>query len=93
MAFLIEATRLLTDSLELAPTLKTMARLSLPHLGSWYIVDLIEGEHMHRLAILHPDPAKQVLADELLSGWPPRRDDPWGSATKRTTSGAKVGVR
>ena len=78
MAFLIEATRLLDDSLELTPMLMTLARLSLPHLGSWCIVDLLEGDRMHRLAIIHPDPKMQVLADELLGGWPPRRDDPLG---------------
>ena len=90
MAFMIEATRLLADSLELWPTLKTMARLSLPHLGSWCIVDLLEGDQMRRLAIIHPDPAMQLLADELLTGWPPRRDDPLGIPSAIRTGRSEV---
>lgn len=88
MAFLIEATRILSDSLEMESTLKTLARLSLPHLGSWCVVDLLDGDHMNRLAIIHPDPAKQGLADRLLTGWPPRRDDALGipSAVRKRRS-------
>ena len=33
---------------------------------------------MRRVAIIHPDPEAQSLADELLTGWPPERDDPLG---------------
>lgn len=65
MAFLIEATRLLDDSLELTPMLMMLARLSLPHLGSWCIVDLLEGDRMHRLAIIHPDPKMQGMGGDL----------------------------
>ncbi|HEX8430249.1 MAG TPA: ATP-binding protein, partial [Longimicrobium sp.] len=53
-------------------------RLSLPHLGSWCMVDLLEGDEMRRLAIIHPDPEMQALAEQLLEGWPPFRDDPLG---------------
>jgi signal transduction histidine kinase len=90
MAFLIEATRVLSDTLELEPTLKTLARLSLPRLGSWCIVDLLEGDRMHRLAIIHPDPEMQSLADELLAGWPPRRDDPLGIPSAIRTRRSEV---
>jgi PAS domain S-box-containing protein len=59
-------------------TLATVARLSLPHLGSWCIVDLLEADQMRRLAIIHPDPEKQAIAEQLLEGWPPLRDDAHG---------------
>lgn len=78
LLFLAEATRLLGESLEVEKTLTAVARLSLPHLGSWCIVDLCEGDHIRRLAILHPDPKQQALADDLLAGWPPGREDPVG---------------
>lgn|GEM_PF-1503973 len=78
LSFLLEATRLLADSLDVETTLATVARLSLPHLGSWCMVDLLEGDHMRRLAIIHPDPEMQALAEQLLEGWPPLRDDPLG---------------
>lgn len=78
LSFLVEATRLLADSLDVETTLATVARLSLPHLGSWCMVDLMEGDHMRRLAIIHPEADKQALAEQLLEGWPPLRDDPLG---------------
>ncbi|HYW08243.1 MAG TPA: ATP-binding protein, partial [Longimicrobium sp.] len=48
------------------------------HLGSWCMVDLLEDDHMRRLAIIHPDERMQALAEQLLEGWPPFRDDPLG---------------
>jgi PAS domain S-box-containing protein len=78
LSYLVEATRLLADSLDVETTLAAVARLSLPDLGSWCMVDLVEGDHMRRLAIIHPDPHKQALAEQLLEGWPPMRDDPLG---------------
>jgi PAS domain S-box-containing protein len=90
VSFLLEATRLLTDSLDVETTLATVARLSLPHLGSWCMVDLMEGEHMRRLAIIHPDPDKQALAEQLLEGWPPLRDDPLGIPSAMRTRRSQV---
>jgi hypothetical protein len=78
LSFLVEATRLLGQSLDVETTLASVARLSLPHFGSWCVVDLCEGDHMRRVAIIHPEPEGQALADELLAGWPPERDDPLG---------------
>ncbi|HSJ24309.1 MAG TPA: GAF domain-containing sensor histidine kinase [Longimicrobiales bacterium] len=78
MTFLLEATRLLAGSLDVEATLASVARLSLPHFGSWCVVDLCEDDVMRRVAIIHPDPAAQVLADKLVMGWPPLRDDPLG---------------
>ena len=90
LSFLIEATRLLASSLDLETTLATVARLSLPHLGSWCMVDLREGDHMRRLAIVHPDPEQQRLAEQLLEGWPPLRDDPLGVPSVMVTGRSEV---
>jgi len=78
-AFLAEASRMLADSLDYETTLATVARLALPHLGGWCIVDLLEKDgSMRRLAVIHPDERKQALARKLESGWPPEADDPLG---------------
>jgi PAS domain S-box-containing protein len=90
LSFLVEATRLLADSLDVETTLATVARLSLPHLGSWCMVDLMEADHMRRLAIIHPDPDKQALAEQLLEGWPPLRDDPLGVPSAMRTRRSQV---
>jgi PAS domain S-box-containing protein len=90
LSFLVEATRLLATSLDLETTLATVARLSLPHLGSWCMVDLLEGHHMRRLAIIHPDPAQQALAEQLRDGWPPLRDDALGVPSAMRTGRSQV---
>jgi signal transduction histidine kinase len=80
LAFLAEASRCLADSLDFEATLRTVAGLALPFLGSWCIVDLVESDgSMRRLAIVHPDPQKQELTDGLAKSWPPGRDDPLGA--------------
>lgn len=80
LAFLAETSRRLADSLDYEATLRTVAGLALPFLGSWCIVDLVEPDgSMRRLAILHPDPRKRELVAGLEKSWPPSRDDPLGA--------------
>ena len=80
LAFLAETSRCLADSLDYEATLRTVAGLALPFLGSWCIVDLVEPDgSIRRIAIVHPDPHKQELAAGLVKGWPPGRDDPLGA--------------
>ncbi|HEX5726513.1 MAG TPA: ATP-binding protein [Longimicrobiaceae bacterium] len=80
LAFLAKTSRCLADSLDYEATLRTVAGLALPFLGSWCIVDLVEPDgSMRRIAIVHPDPPKQALAAGLTKSWPPGRDDPLGA--------------
>ena len=80
LAFLAETSRCLAASLDYEATLRTVAALALPFLGSWCIVDLVEADgSMRRVAIVHPDPHKQELAAGLTKSWPPGRDDPLGA--------------
>ena len=90
-SFLAEASRLLADSLDYETTLSTVAELALPHLGAWCIVDIVEesGE-IRRLAIVHPQPAKQELARELRDGWPPDRGDPLGVPVVARTRSSQI---
>jgi signal transduction histidine kinase len=92
-SFLAAASEHLADSLDYETTLRTVAGLSVPLLGSWSIVDLVEPDGaIRRLAIVHPDPAMQALAQRLESGWPPQRDDPVGPATVARTGVAELVV-
>ena len=88
--FLAEATRALASSAEVEETLAGVARLSLAHLGSWCFVDLCEDDQMRRVAVIHPDPARERLAAELLAGWPPLRDDPLGGGLALRTGRGEV---
>jgi len=79
-AFLAEAGRLLAESVDQSTTLVALTKLALPTLGAWCIVDILEdGDAIHRLAIYHPDPEKQKLAQELEASWAPEPDDPFGA--------------
>ncbi|GAC1647570.1 MAG: hypothetical protein NVS4B3_01810 [Gemmatimonadaceae bacterium] len=76
---LAAVSRTLASSLDYETTLASVARLALPHLGSWSIVDVCETDGtMRRLTITHPEREKQALARALEQGWPPERDDPIG---------------
>jgi signal transduction histidine kinase len=75
-AFLAEVSRCLADSLDYETTLTTVAGMSLPYLGAWCIVDVLaEDGQIRRLAVLHPDPAKQAIARELHERYPPQSED------------------
>ena len=78
-AFLASESRRLSKPLDEAATLGAMKRMSLPHLGAWCIVDMIaDDDTMHRLAIVHPDPAMQERLTELDGHWVPTMDDGYG---------------
>jgi signal transduction histidine kinase len=93
-SFLATASEHLADSLDYETTLRTVAGLSVPLLGSWSIVDLVEPDGtLRRLAIVHPDPRMQALAQRLEDGWPPQRDDPMGPAVVVRTGVAELIAR
>lgn len=80
-AFLAEVSRCLAESLDYETTLATVAGMSLPYLGAWCIVDVCTGDEgtIRRLAVLHPNPAKQALARTLHERYPPDANDLLGA--------------
>ena len=71
---------LLRSSADYESALSAVAHLALPTFGEWSIVDVVERpEVMRRVAIIHPDPAKQELVRALPAGWPPATEDPIGA--------------
>jgi len=78
--FLAEISRNLLESLDYEETLAKVARLAMPELGAWCIVDLIRDDAgMERLAVFHPDPALQPLTSELQRAYPPKSGDLFGA--------------
>src|SRR5678815_3689727 len=58
--FLAEISKTLFESLDYEQTLSNVARLAMPELGAWCILDLIRSDNeIERLAVFHPDPALQ----------------------------------
>ncbi len=65
--FLAQASDRLASSLDYAVTLQSVARLAIPTLSDWCMVDLLEQESslIHRVAVAHVDPQKEELAREM----------------------------
>ena len=77
--FLASEGHRLTASLDETATLGAMERMALPHVGAWCVVDTLgDDDVMHRLTIVHPDPAKQAILAELDGRWTPHVGDVFG---------------
>lgn len=86
-AFLAETSRLLAGSLDFQSTLATAAGVALPHFGTWCMVDVIEaGGTISRVAVIHPDAAKQQMARDYYAAHGAREDDPIGAPRVIRTS-------
>ena len=71
--FLGEAGTVLADSLDYLQTLRSLARLTVPFLADWCIVDILdENGKIERVAVEHADPAKAEQARALASFAPDR---------------------
>ena len=66
IAFLAGASAELTASLNYEATLEKLARLAVPYLADWCIIDVIKQDgEISRIAAVHKDPGKQDLLSEL----------------------------
>jgi PAS domain S-box-containing protein len=64
--FLAEAGEILAGSLDYETELERVARLAVPALADWCVIDLlVDDGHLHRLVVVHRDPAKAETALEL----------------------------
>jgi PAS domain S-box-containing protein len=73
--FLVQASAVLSSSLDYHETLASVARLAVPTLADWCAVDILEdGGVAERLAVEHPDPQKVPLAYEIRRRYPPDPD-------------------
>lgn len=78
--FLAEISRTLLESLDYEQTLSTVARLAMPELGAWCVVDILDADGgMRRLAVFHPAAEMQPLAAELVRNFPPAETDIFGA--------------
>ena len=78
-SFLTEASEILSSSLDYRGTLSSVARLAVPTLADWCVVDILtEKGSLERLAVEHPDPAKVELAYKLQERYPPDPNAPRG---------------
>jgi PAS domain S-box-containing protein len=77
LGFLADVSTLLASSLDYETTLAAVARMAVPHVADWCVVDMLEpGGGTRRLAVAHVDPAKVELGWEVARRYPPLPGDP-----------------
>lgn len=74
--FLVEASTLLSSSLDYQVTLQNLTRLAVSMLADWCVIDVVEetGGFL-RLAAAHTDPTKDLLVQQLCA-YPPSPHEP-----------------
>ena len=80
LAFLAEASHLLSRSLDFEETLTGVGRLAVPRVADWYTVTLLEGDRLVPVAVSHADPDEVRAGWELVRRYPPEPDAPHGIA-------------
>ncbi len=90
-AFLAEASALLAASVELGPTLESLARLTVPRFADWCVIQLAPEVADVEPVVAHADPAKVALAREWSRRYTPRREEvPGGPRTVLRTGRSEI---
>jgi PAS domain S-box-containing protein len=87
LSFVAEASKVLTTSLDYRQTLATIARLVLPGLADYCIVDIVEDDgQITRIETTHVDPSKEAILLELQRRYPPNAENLVAGAMRARTS-------
>jgi signal transduction histidine kinase len=79
LAFLAEASAHLASSLDYETTLRRVARLAVPELADWCVVDTLDEDgSVSLLAVAHVDPGQETLVRTLRRRYPPDRQARYG---------------
>jgi PAS domain S-box-containing protein len=68
--FLADSSAVLARSLDYRTTLAGLARVALPHLADWCVIDVLQEGRLVRIEAAHHDPAVDPLV-QCLKGFPP----------------------
>src|SRR5438552_4730587 len=91
LAFLAEASTVLTSSLDYQTNLMTVAKLAVNRLADWCAVDVVdENEGFHRVALVHRDPQRTEWAREFQKKFSTNAAAPHGVAHVMRTGRAKI---
>jgi signal transduction histidine kinase/ActR/RegA family two-component response regulator len=84
-SFLAEASRVLAGSLDDEATLKSMARVAVPYLADYVVVDVLDAEQrLRRLGAAHADPAiEPTLAEAPPFTFEPGAESPLATVVER----------
>src|SRR5438552_946584 len=91
LAFLAEASTVLTSSLDYQTNLMTVAKLAVNRLADWCAVDVVdENEGFHRVALVHRDPQRTEWAREFQKKFSTNAAAPHGVAHVMRSGKAKI---
>jgi len=79
-AFLAEAGKLLSASLDYEQTLDRLGRLFVRSICDFCLIDVVEGGEIQRVSGAHKDPAKERWIEALQRRYPPHWDSPHPAA-------------
>jgi serine phosphatase RsbU (regulator of sigma subunit)/anti-sigma regulatory factor (Ser/Thr protein kinase)/uncharacterized protein YigA (DUF484 family) len=79
LAFLADASYALSGSLDYRETLSAVARLIVPRLADWCVIQVLEGGELTNVALAHYDPAKVEWAEQMSGRYPTDMDAPTGA--------------
>ena len=69
--FIAEVGTVLDTALDYRRALEELARIAVPRLGDWCVIDVLEADgSIARLAAAHADPARRALIDDLRERYP-----------------------
>ncbi|MBI3965422.1 MAG: PAS domain S-box protein [Chloroflexi bacterium] len=89
--FLARASALLAGSLDYETTLQSVARMAVPYLADWCVVDIVEEDQsVRRLALAYADPGKESLAREVERDFPIDPSSPHGSPKVLSTGEPEI---
>lgn len=92
-AFAANAMAQLASSIDTQTTLRSVARLAVPHVADWCGIDLLGPDGtLQRLAVAHVDPDKVKLAHDLHERYPPDPNAPHGVAQVLRTGRSELGT-
>lgn len=70
--FLAEASRIFGSTLKYEAIFEQLARLAVPELGEWCIIDILRADEIHRVAVEHAEPRDADLARSIRRSLLPR---------------------
>jgi serine phosphatase RsbU (regulator of sigma subunit)/anti-sigma regulatory factor (Ser/Thr protein kinase) len=79
LAFLAEASVLLSSSLDYRAVLEAVARLVVPRLADWCAIQLLDGDRLETVALTHVDPARVAWAQQVSAKYPDDMSAPTGA--------------
>lgn len=87
--FLANASSVLARSLDYDAVLGELARLALPHLADWCVIDVVDNGDLSRIQTAHHDPEMESLVREL-KAYPPETARPHPSLTVLETGESEL---